>query len=416
MKKEKLPDGWKILSIEKCIGNQLSGFACAMSKLVENDGYVQLRPFNIEDGKLNLSTLYQVPLEMVDESKYFLEKGDILFNNTNSTELVGKSTIADKNYPFAFSNHINRIRVNSNVMLPEYFHSYLRFMWSREHFARHCKKWIGQSGYTLNKLKEQMILVPPLEIQREIVDKLDKQVAQIEMMKREAKNGIDNITELFQSHLKYIFETEISQKFPDVKLKNLTSKIGSGLTPRGGQSVYQNEGVPLIRSMNVHLNQFKNKGLAHISEQINESMKNTRVIENDVLLNITGASIGRVCVVPKAMCPANVNQHVSIIRTKNELDAYYLSYHISNPNFQKYMMDLESGATRQALTKSKIENFNIPLPSLETQKQIVNRLNEMKNFTQEMVNQMNDQLHAINQLPESILNEVFGKYELPDEV
>lgn len=415
MEKEKLSDGWKILSIEKCISNQLSGFACAMSKLVENNGYVQLRPFNIEDGNLNLSELYQVPLDMVDKNKYFLEKGDILFNNTNSTELVGKSAIIDKDYSFAFSNHINRIRVNPNVILPEYFHSYLRFMWARGHFARHCKKWIGQSGYTLNKLKEQMILVPSIETQKEIVDKLNKQMIQIDVLKKEAKNGIDNIAELFQSHLKYMFETELSQKFPDIKLKNLTSKIGSGLTPRGGQSVYQNEGVPLIRSMNVHLNQFKNEGLAHISEEINESMKNTRVIENDVLLNITGASIGRVCVVPKAICPANVNQHVSIIRTNDELNAYYLSYYISNPNFQKYVMDLESGATRQALTKTKIENFNIPLPSLEIQKEIVNRLNEIKKNTQEMVNQMNDQLNAINQLPESILNEVFEKYELPDE-
>ena len=205
MEKEKLPDGWNILSIEKCISDQLSGFACAMNKLVENEGNVQLRPFNIEDGKLNLSTLYQVPLGMVDESKYFLEKGDILFNNTNSTELVGKSIIADKDYPFAFSNHINRIRVNTNLILPEYFHNNLRFMWSRGHFAKHCKKWIGQSGYTLNKLKEQMILVPPVETQKEIVDKIGKQMDQIETIRKNIEVQLNAINQFPESILNEVF-------------------------------------------------------------------------------------------------------------------------------------------------------------------------------------------------------------------
>lgn len=285
-------------------------------------------------------------------------------------------------------------------------------MWIKEHFALNCKKWIGQAGYTINKLAEQMIFLPSLENQQKIVEKLVNQMAQIEMMKKEAEGNIEAVKDLFYSYQKNLFESNLFQKYQKIKLIDLTTKIGSGITPNGGHSVYQKNGIPLIRSMNIHLNYFKNEGLAHISDEIDESMKNTRVMNGDVLLNITGASIGRVCVVPDEMCPANVNQHVSIVRTSDRLNPYYLSYYLSNPNFQKFIMDLESGATRQALTKSKIEKFEIPLPGIEIQNQIVAQLNVRKLQSEELLNQMNHQLNAINQLPNSILNEVFGQYQI----
>jgi type I restriction enzyme S subunit len=205
MEKEKLPDGWKILPISKCIVDDLSGFACSQSKLVKQDGYVQLRPFNIENGNLNLDTLYQVPLDIVDRDKYYLEIGDILFNNTNSTELVGKSAITGERYPFAFSNHINRIRVDSNIILPKLLHYHILYMWARGHFAKHCKKWIGQSGYTLTTLKKQLILIPPPDVQQEIIAKLDKQMLEIEKMKEETEKQLTAINQLPASILHEVF-------------------------------------------------------------------------------------------------------------------------------------------------------------------------------------------------------------------
>ncbi|NER84164.1 MAG: hypothetical protein F6K42_32430 [Leptolyngbya sp. SIO1D8] len=117
----------------------------------------------------------------------------------------------------------------------------------------------------------------------------------------------------------------ISYPVLTLKLGNHVAKIGSGITPRGGQSVYLDSGVPLIRSQNVHMNRFELEGLAHISDEQDEKMEKTRVFPKDVLLNITGASIGRVCVVPDELCPANVNQHVSIIRGDGSFDSEFLS-------------------------------------------------------------------------------------------
>ncbi len=83
-----------------------------------------------------------------------------------------------------------------------------------------------------------------------------------------------------------------------IRLGDYVTKIGSGITPRGGHATYLNSGIPLIRSQNVHMNRFEMLGLAYISSEQDNLMKLSRVIKDDVLLNITGASIGRVCVVP----------------------------------------------------------------------------------------------------------------------
>ncbi len=99
-----------------------------------------------------------------------------------------------------------------------------------------------------------------------------------------------------------------------IKLSDITSKIGSGATPRGGKSAYKAHGISLIRSMNVHDGEFIEKNLAFIDESQAKKLSNVIIEKNDVLLNITGASIARCCVVPSRILPARVNQHVSILR------------------------------------------------------------------------------------------------------
>jgi type I restriction enzyme, S subunit len=157
-------------------------------------------------------------------------------------------------------------------------------------------------------------------------------------------------------------------------LSEISTKIGSGSTPRGGNESYKSSGIPLIRSMNVHFDGMKYDGLAFIDEIQAEKLKNVEVLHNDVLLNITGASIGRVTIAPKAMSGARVNQHVSIIRLIHYIDPRYVKHFISSPGIQSFIIEAEAGVTRQALTKEKIENLAIPLPPLNEQRQIADRL------------------------------------------
>ncbi|HRJ08890.1 MAG TPA: restriction endonuclease subunit S [Prosthecobacter sp.] len=126
--------------------------------------------------------------------------------------------------------------------------------------------------------------------------------------------------------------------------------------------------------MNVRMNGFSRDGLAFIDEEQDSSMSGTRVQPADVLLNITGASIGRVCIAPDEICPANVNQHVCIIRSNGRLEPEWIAFFISQPDFQSQILGQQAGATRQALTKEMIEQFELPAPDLPTQRRLATRL------------------------------------------
>ena len=181
------------------------------------------------------------------------------------------------------------------------------------------------------------------------------------------------------------------------KLKTLTTKIGSGATPSGGKNNYKDSGVPLIRSMNVHFRGFVSKGLAYIDDEQASKLENVVVQESDVLLNITGASIGRVTTAPPKMEGARVNQHVAIIRTTNEIDSQFLSKYLASPRVQLFIDEIQVGATRQALTKGKIQEFEIPLPPLAEQKRIVAKVDELMALCDELEAQQRERdiQHAV---------------------
>jgi type I restriction enzyme S subunit len=196
-----------------------------------------------------------------------------------------------------------------------------------------------------------------------------------------------------------------------IRLGDHVTKVGSGITPRGGQEVYRQSGVPLIRSQNVLMNSFSTDGLAFIPPEIDEAMEHTRVVAGDVLLNITGASIGRVCVAPQELCPANVNQHVSIIRSDGSIHPDFLSFFLASPSLQRFIVDLQAGATRQALTKTMIEDFDIPLPPLAQQKRIARILTQKMAAIEHARAAAQAQIEAAQALPAAYLRAIFNTSE-----
>ena len=160
-------------------------------------------------------------------------------------------------------------------------------------------------------------------------------------------------------------------------LRSLVTKIGSGATPAGGRESYFNEGIPLIRSMNVHFRGFDRTGLVFLSKEQAGQLSNVVVQPGDVLLNITGASIGRVTIAPPEMAGARVNQHVTIIRPTSELLPVFLALFLASPSEQRMIDEIQVGATRQALTKGMIEQFEIPLPPIAEQERIVAKVDEL---------------------------------------
>lgn len=158
------------------------------------------------------------------------------------------------------------------------------------------------------------------------------------------------------------------------KLKRHTTKIGSGITPRGGESTYKATGIPFIRSQNVLTNRLDFSDIAFIDEKQHEKMSASKVYPGDVLLNITGASIGRSCVVPPEITEANVNQHVCVIRLKENIDANLLSTYLNSWFGQKQIWSFQSGGSREGLNYQQIGSFDVPHPPLSEQKAIADLL------------------------------------------
>ncbi len=157
-------------------------------------------------------------------------------------------------------------------------------------------------------------------------------------------------------------------------LGELTDKIGSGATPRGGKDSYKESGISLIRSLNIHDLEFRYANLARIDDAQAAALANVDVEARDVLLNITGASIARCAQVPQDVLPARVNQHVAILRPKSDiLDSRFLSYLLVARETKEQLLNIgeKAGATRQALTKEQLQTFRIPLPPLDEQNLIV---------------------------------------------
>jgi type I restriction enzyme, S subunit len=192
-----------------------------------------------------------------------------------------------------------------------------------------------------------------------------------------------------------------------IKIEDIATKVGSGSTPRGGSDSYKESGTPLIRSMNIHFDGIHYEGLAYIDDEQADSLKNVEVFTDDVLLNITGASIGRVTQAPKEMNGARVNQHVCIIRPKQELNPTFLSKYLASPSVQRIIMSEEYGVTRQALTKQAILNFEIPLPPLNEQRRIVSTIEQLTDRSHKARAALEDVPKLIAQFRQSFLAAAF---------
>lgn len=166
---------------------------------------------------------------------------------------------------------------------------------------------------------------------------------------------------------------EFTGEWEKCKLGTLATKVGSGSTPKGGDAVYTSIGHYFVRSQNVGM------GFAHINDDIHQKHKATEIYENDVLLNITGASIGRTAVATKELEGGNVNQHVCIIRTNSKVNPKFLCDYIQTQRIQNHIKSLQTGGSREGLNFEQIRSFPISLPSINEQNKLtclLDKINE----------------------------------------
>lgn len=314
--------------------------------------------------------------------------------------IIGKVAILEKNS--AFNQQINAIIPYKDKVLSNYL-AYNLFY--RKNYMQQKANAPVVPIINKTQFEDLEITFHSLEEQKKIANTLDKVTNLIELRKKQLEK-LDIFSkalfvEMFGDPVENPMRWEL-----DI-LSNQCQKIGSGLTPKGGKTSYVNSGVCLIRSMNVHNGFFKYKDLVHINNKQAELLKNVIVKENDVLLNITGASVARSCIVPPELLPARVNQHVSIIRLNmDKVLPIFFNNLIINSNFQKYLKHISdnNGATRQALTKQQLENLNIILPPIELQNQFAKKVEQIDKIKLSI----QDSLNKLETLKKSLMQEYFS--------
>lgn len=268
-------------------------------------------------------------------------------------------------------------------------------------------------------IKNALVLLPPLSEQDAIVRYLDSATSEIDkaiamqqkmidllnerkqiIIQNAVTKGLDENVEMKESGVEWI--GRIPKHWEVVRLLHLTSKIGSGSTPKAG---YVESGIIFLRSQNVYCEGLKLNDVVHISANVHRNMSGTKVLPNDVLMNITGGSIGRCFYVDETLGEANVNQHVSIIRPTS-IDTHYLKYYLQSYCGQIQVSLEQTGGNREGLTAKALAKFLITYPSQSEQKEIAAYLDsKMQRFDTAITN-CQRQITLLQERKQIIINEV----------
>lgn len=311
---------------------------------------------------------------------------------------------------------------------------YLNYIMSSTPYQKYLRKYANgileiRLRVSSDDILKRHIPLPPLSEQQAIADFLDKKCAEIDQIVALQEKFIEELKAYKQS---LITETvtkglnpnaplkdsgvewigEIPEGWKIMKLAFLTSKIGSGSTPTGGANVYLHDGIKFLRSQNIYFEGLELSDVAYISEEIDAEMKGTRVQSGDVLLNITGGSIGRCYFVDDTLGRANVNQHVSIIRPKN-IRTKYLKYQIQSFLGQHQIAMLQTGGNREGLSATSLSNFKILYPDFPEQQAIADYLDKKCAEIDQLIAVKQKKADELKEYKKSIIYEyVTGKKEI----
>ena len=200
---------------------------------------------------------------------------------------------------------------------------------------------------------------------------------------------------------------EFQGEWEKCKLGELTTKVGSGSTPKGGNAVYTSVGHCFVRSQNVGMGYLILDDIAHIDDDIHQKHKATELNEDDVLLNITGASIGRTAIATKEIEGGNVNQHVCIIRANSKVSPKFLCNYIQTKKIQNYIQSLQTGGSREGLNFEQIRSFPISLPNIAEQNKIAQLLDKLN----ERITTQNKIIEDLKKLKCAIIEKVYSEIQ-----
>lgn len=403
-----IPDGWKVEHIED------------FASIKTGTGDTQDR----EDGGKYPFFVRSNTIERVN--KYTFDGEGVL----TSGDGVGVGKIYHYvNGKFHYHQRVYNIHNFKPHVLGRYFYQFFSYRFFQRVSRMSAKGSVD--SVRMEMIAKMSVLIPTIQEQQKIadilstvdkkIDLIDQKIAETVKLKTGLMQklfsegvGVQDENGNWQPHTE--FQDSPFGKIPKCwsveTLGEHTIKVGSGVTPKGGSKAYVDTGIPLIRSQNVLFGKFKLDDVAFITEQQHEKMKGSQLKPKDVLLNITGASIGRCAVLPADFEEGNVNQHVCIIRMSQAITPEFCGWFLNSNLGQKQIWNLQAGGNREGLNFQQIRSFRVPVLTVEEQCSIV----EILSTVSDKLNLLEQQKAETQQLKKGLMQKLLtGEWRVPVE-
>lgn len=366
-----VPDGWRISTVDDFAKTSAGGTPSTQKREYWDNGTI---PW-MSSGEVHKKRVHHVD-QFISELGFKNSSAKLFPPKTILIALAGqgktRGTVAISEIELTTNQSIAAVIIKDKSVSPDYVFFNLG---SRYEELRNVSGGSGRAGLNLSIIGEQEVLLPPLPEQQKIAiilssvdDVIEKTRAQIEKLK-DLKTGM--MQELLTKGIGHTEFKDSPAGWYVKKIDDLVVKVGSGITPRGGSASYVKVGIPFIRSQNVHSDGLRLDDVSYITNDQHQKMAGSQLKPNDVLLNITGASIGRCYYLPSDFKEANVNQHVCIIRVKNTtVHPVFLTLFLNSEFGQKQIMSLQAGGNREGLNFQQIRSITLPLPPIQEQERI----------------------------------------------
>ena len=362
------------------------------------------------------------------DNRKLVKKGDFAINSRSDRR--GSCGISQYDGSVSLITNVLRPKDASGMDMRFFGHLFKSEKFSDEYFKQGTGIVDDLWSTNWSRMKNILVCCPDLESQQAIADFLDEKTAEIDGIVSETERSIELLREyrksviseavtkgldpnapMKDSGIEWIGEILDAWGLP--KLGTLTAKIGSGKTPHGGADVYQDQGVPFLRSQNVYDSGLVFDETVYISAVTDAEMSSTRVYQGDVLLNITGGSIGRCCVYNHEE-HANVNQHVCIIRSNGTVLPKWIQAFWNSDSGQTVVDAYQTGANREGLNFEQIASARIPFPALHEQSLIIDYLDVKTAEIDALIADKERQVELLKEYRKSLISEaVTGKFKVP---
>jgi len=369
---------WPVALLINVIQDMQPGFARRPN--LEHVGIAQLRTNNISnEGNIDLSEIKYVEAKETEIEKYGVYKGDVIFNNTNSPDLVGRAAYFDVDRQFVLSNHMTRLRVDPDLLDAEFLARYLNYLWHVGASSRWAKHWVNQAAIDQAGLEKFEIPIPPLPEQRRIVAILRK-ADELRQLRRQANQRAEDLPNAIMSNL----FGEFSQ-YPKKSLDSLCGFITKGTTPDSSQlrNQFGLDGIPFLKVLHITDDgeiDFDKEPTFVSSQLHNTALSRSKVFPGDIIINIVGPPLGRIGMVPSTYSEWNVNQALAILRPNPGVSSVYLFHILRHPLILPYLLKQAVGVRQLNLSLTQVRNFEVPMPDLVSQKTFDKHLRQITLF------------------------------------